>query len=603
VLIACQSPRLAPLGPGLELQARLLRIEDTRVDEPAWLDSLLAAGDARVRAAAAITAGRLGALTHRAALRRLVADPDRAVAASSLFALGLMKDSASAPDAARALRRTHTVAAEAAWLLGQVGERGHPALLAAAHDSMLPVSTRSASIVALWRSRPAVVGPLLPLLTHRDSAIAWSAAYVLARGRSPSAVRALIASTRSPWAGVRDHAARGLGRALAGDTLGDLAVLALSRLTSDTSPLVRITALRGLATYERRATTARVAAMRDPDPGVRLVATASASLAFGSDAAQWTHAWSSDTSFVIRRALADAAVAQGLRLSLWHAWRTSPEWQHRAAAAELDAVGPATTAIQTTDAPLRDRDGRVRAAAAGALGRLADSVATRDEARRRLSALLQDPDVGVRTSALEALANGATMDDLARALPAYVRSTAGSELEARLAFWSLADSALSRGGAMMPDSVEASLRQLPRPGDPLERSRAARVARFAQWRDSSSVAHPLDWYRARAREMRRVQPLIARVVTDRGPMELELYAADAPLTVYNFVSLARRGYFDGLRFHRVVPNFVVQGGDPAEMAMAAPGTRFATRSTAAATAEVRSAWRSRDRTPAVASSS
>jgi cyclophilin family peptidyl-prolyl cis-trans isomerase len=119
--------------------------------------------------------------------------------------------------------------------------------------------------------------------------------------------------------------------------------------------------------------------------------------------------------------------------------------------------------------------------------------------------------------------------------------------------------------------VEASLRQLPRPGDPLERSRAARVARFAQWRDSSSVAHPLDWYRARAREMRRVQPLIARVVTDRGPMELELYAADAPLTVYNFVSLARRGYFDGLRFHRVVPNFVVQGGDPRGDGNGGPG--------------------------------
>lgn len=555
----------------MELHARLLRIEDTRVDERAWLDSVLSAGDPHERAAAAITAGRLGAPAHRSALRRLVADPDSAVAASSLFALGLMKDSASAPAAALALRRSATVATEAAWLLGEVGESGRPSLLAAAHDSTLPASTRSAAIVALSRGRPAIVGPLLPLLAHGDSGIVWSAAYVLARGRSPAAVRSLIATTRSPWAGVRDHAARGLGRALAGDSLGALAIEALTRLAGDSSARVRITAIRSLASYERLASATLLAARRDADAGVRLVAASAAHLALDSLTDRWTNAWRAETSLVIRRALADAAIRRGVRAPLWDEWRTSANWQHRAASIELDASGPATAAIMTTAAPLRDPDGRVRAAAAGVLGRLADSVTTRFQARAQLSSLLQDSDVGVRTAALEALARGATTDDLARALSTHVRSTAGGDLDARLAFWTLADSVLSRTGATVPDSVEAALRRLPRPSDPLERSRAARIARFAPWRDSSSAARPLDWYRARAREMRRRQPLIARVETDRGSMELELHGADAPITVYNFVSLARRGYFDGVRFHRVVPNFVVQGGDPRGDGTGGPG--------------------------------
>jgi cyclophilin family peptidyl-prolyl cis-trans isomerase len=54
-------------------------------------------------------------------------------------------------------------------------------------------------------------------------------------------------------------------------------------------------------------------------------------------------------------------------------------------------------------------------------------------------------------------------------------------------------------------------------------------------------------------------------------MDLALYAADAPLTVYNIASLARRGYFDEQHFHRVVPNFVAQAGDPRGDGSGGPG--------------------------------
>lgn len=55
---------------------------------------------------------------------------------------------------------------------------------------------------------------------------------------------------------------------------------------------------------------------------------------------------------------------------------------------------------------------------------------------------------------------------------------------------------------------------------------------------------------------------VAVIHTKRGLIRLELFADDAPLTVDNFITLARRGYFNGIVFHRVVPNFVIQGGDP-----------------------------------------
>jgi peptidyl-prolyl cis-trans isomerase B (cyclophilin B) len=54
----------------------------------------------------------------------------------------------------------------------------------------------------------------------------------------------------------------------------------------------------------------------------------------------------------------------------------------------------------------------------------------------------------------------------------------------------------------------------------------------------------------------------ATIVTSRGTVTAELYDQDAPGTVENFEKLANSGYYDGTRFHRVIPDFVVQGGDP-----------------------------------------
>lgn len=68
---------------------------------------------------------------------------------------------------------------------------------------------------------------------------------------------------------------------------------------------------------------------------------------------------------------------------------------------------------------------------------------------------------------------------------------------------------------------------------------------------------------------------IATIETERGDMVLELFADDVPNTVNNFVFLANEGFYDGTTFHRVVPDFVVQGGDPTGTGRGNPGYSFA----------------------------
>ncbi len=62
--------------------------------------------------------------------------------------------------------------------------------------------------------------------------------------------------------------------------------------------------------------------------------------------------------------------------------------------------------------------------------------------------------------------------------------------------------------------------------------------------------------------------------TPRGPINVELYPDKAPLTVANFVNLAKRGFYDGLLFHRVIPDFMVQGGCPQGTGTGGPGYKF-----------------------------
>jgi peptidyl-prolyl cis-trans isomerase B (cyclophilin B) len=66
----------------------------------------------------------------------------------------------------------------------------------------------------------------------------------------------------------------------------------------------------------------------------------------------------------------------------------------------------------------------------------------------------------------------------------------------------------------------------------------------------------------------------AEIITEKGTMRVELYETDAPITVQNFVDLSTKGFYDGLTFHRVIPNFVIQGGCPTGTGTGGPGYKI-----------------------------
>jgi peptidyl-prolyl cis-trans isomerase B (cyclophilin B) len=68
---------------------------------------------------------------------------------------------------------------------------------------------------------------------------------------------------------------------------------------------------------------------------------------------------------------------------------------------------------------------------------------------------------------------------------------------------------------------------------------------------------------------------LVRIETEKGAIKAELYAQHAPQTVNNFIFLAREGFYDGVAFHRVIADFMIQGGDPTGSGRGGPGYKFA----------------------------
>jgi len=83
-----------------------------------------------------------------------------------------------------------------------------------------------------------------------------------------------------------------------------------------------------------------------------------------------------------------------------------------------------------------------------------------------------------------------------------------------------------------------------------------------------------QWNAAPAMQIDPKKKYKAHMETDKGTMVIELFADKTPVTVNNFVFLAREGFYDGVIFHRVIDNFMVQGGDPTGTGRGGPGYKF-----------------------------
>jgi peptidyl-prolyl cis-trans isomerase B (cyclophilin B) len=84
-----------------------------------------------------------------------------------------------------------------------------------------------------------------------------------------------------------------------------------------------------------------------------------------------------------------------------------------------------------------------------------------------------------------------------------------------------------------------------------------------------------QWSEPPTMQIDQAKDYLARIETAKGTIEIQLNAEHAPLTVNNFVFLAREGYYEGTTFHRVIPDFMVQAGDPTGTGRGGPGYQFA----------------------------
>lgn len=608
LLFAASAPasgQRLPSGIGeqeVNLYARLLAMTDTRQLDTTLVARALSSKWRPLRAAATLAIGQVGAehgVPGAARLRSLLGDPDVTVAANAAYALGLLRDTASIGDLGRALSANHEVAREAAWALGEIGAPARVAIttgLKSERDSDAAIQL----LLAAAKLRPVPLADIEPYLRARHPSVVWAAAYAIARTRAPAGVRNLIDLEASPALSARPQnpvrsgemsapyidsssgdqraraeIARGLAKSAAGDSLGTKAFAVLSRLVADVDPHVRVNAVRSLGTYGPLAKAALVYATRDSDPNVRIAAAQSFGGVLSPDGAELPTLWAADTSLVYRSSLLASATRAGIRPSELAQWAVSSDWKLRAAVASaagdtLDRAFAMSRAVPLT----RDPDPRVRVVAYAALTP-SSSLRMEDTVHALLINGLRDPDFYVRATVIGALADRPSAADLSAVLTSYSQAGQDSANDARLAAIQYVGALWKKDSSSLNATWLSHLAQTPVPSDPLERAAGKGIPVWTKWGGVAATARPLAWYEGVVRAI--VMPaytgktLHATINTARGPIRLELFGTDAPITVWNFLSLARSGYYRNTRFHRVVPNFVAQDGDPRDDGNGGPG--------------------------------
>jgi cyclophilin family peptidyl-prolyl cis-trans isomerase/HEAT repeat protein len=585
------APR-SPLAPAdVALYARVLAATDARRADTATIDAALASPNPAVRRAGALAIGQLHLHAAAPALRTLLHDADTTVAARAAFSLALLRDSASIGALDSALSFAPPVAVQAAFALGEIGELARATIIARADSA--PSAVRTELLLATAKLRPVPPAPAVAALASADPCVRWAGAYALSRPRVPAGVGAMLAFARdarlfAPDSSVRAPAgayecapsetraqlARALVRGATGDSLAAPAVAVLRTLVIDEAPHVRINALRSLASFGDSSVAAIISGTRDRDANVRVAAAQSlAGRKLAPDL--WIAIWNADTGTMYRRSLLESATRSGVTLPAHDRWRTAADWHLRAALADAAALAPspvAGTAIATT--LLGDPDPRVRQSAVAAVAAYLDSAGGASR-RPVVLAALRDADFFVRATALLALADSARASEIPAVLSSYALAARDSGNDARIAAIRYLTNAWKRDSASIPDSVRRRIAALPASDDPLVRAEARGLTPLAAWPGTEGVARAAAWYERSVRDVVAPAlggaPLRARIETARGAVTLELLGEEAPLTVANFVALARGGFYRNVHFHRVVPNFVAQDGDPRGDGNGGPG--------------------------------
>ena len=523
-------------------------LEDERKWSASGLGAFLKHPDAVVRARAVRAVGRLQDSTTVMALLPLVVDSSLAVRREAVFALGQISHRSGRPALlALASKPGEPLRELAVEALGKLGDTGATQVVTRALDDPA-AEVRSAAAVALWRlADSTAVDPLLAHLNDADAQVRWRVLWALEKIVAPGKIVLRSALQMSdPDVLVRAHAARTIGRqksvrgmvyllnalddpneAVVVNALRGIQMIAdstcsgcagtLLKSLSHAHPYVRVTAATALA--ERfawvradSATQLRLAdslrsRLHDPDAATR-----------GAAARALLTRRGIGELAAVRPLLADSVVY--VRIAVLEAFRALPAGGDPAAILAERLTTNATVFERATSAEVMG-DRRDPGAAARLIAALADT-----------SVLV----VASCASALGVLGDTASVAVLTRAYAAHANDP---EPDARL---SIIDAVKTLGRTKTADSLE----------------------RAVPPRAASPAVHDEEFFKSPAARG-------AIIHTSRGDIEWSFFTAEAPQTVRNFVRLAAKGYFDGDLVHRVVPDFVIQDGDPTGTGSGGPG--------------------------------
>ena len=609
---------------------RIVMAEDKRL----WnrdLDTLLVDRDASIRSRVALAAGRIGDQEAIPTLLSLLEkDDDDAVRAMAAFALGEIESVTAAETLIAELKRETASSELKGRILEAIGKiaaalpakeavraqsLGTVTLDALKSEQTRPRPDRNLILLGLTaalRAKPSGAGAVIkPFLSSTDSRIRADAANALARLRAKDGneqLRRLL--TTDPDAIVRANAARVLGATEDKESFEQL----LDRALKDTDSRVRISAIRGLAALKD----ARAADAFRP-----YLAVLSKPNKFSSGS----------QNEILEVVVMLGRVLQGTTNNEGLAWlryiregfnRSAPEVEiayvrvsPQDYLAELGVGAVARRKAQET-LLLNWNAASSLAQALGEIATMPDPIKTpvAKQAEDLLRAMLDYRNSGITINTLVAVHSEYAIPDVLRALAAFkpndlagklithlkepdviVRATAAellgelppNEINAR----AMIDALVPAFKDELNDAALAILDSLARQKsreandaskttldsrDHLLRRRAVALLNengagdysakvgVVQTKNSAS-----DYERALSRVDKDVSAMVS---TTKGTFTIKLLPGEAPLTVDNFIQLAERGYFKGIRVHRVVPNFVVQDGDPRGDGNGGPGYQF-----------------------------
>jgi cyclophilin family peptidyl-prolyl cis-trans isomerase/HEAT repeat protein len=554
---------------------------------PSDLVRLLRDPEARTRRRAALAIGRVGLREGIEPLAGLFTDEEPEVRQMAAFAIGLIGDGAGRAPLLQALSdASPLVQGRAAEALGQIGDKTDAAAIAAmvqAHvqagalaaldpDSLAyplapPIEAARLGLYALVRlqSYDAIASVVIDPAGQPISRW-WPVAYALQRVNDPRAAAALAVLATTPGRYTAAFAVRGLAGTKAPQAASVLRQI-LERRAAPEAVVIQV--IRGLASLADAGTLPLLLPLVT-DAATPPILRLEAMTAFGA----LVTAESSD--LLVDLVLDPAPEIRGLAMRA------------------LARVDPETFMITLASLD-SDRDWTVRTALAAALAQVPP-----EHGATLLTRMLQDRDQRVIPAVLTALTQSkiegvdATLLERLAAADFVTRSTAATLLAERKVTTAVPalveaykaasnDSTYVARAAILgaihrlsPAAARPLLQEALQDREWAVRVRAQTLLREQGVTDTEALLRPAPLRRPFDETAwgRIVSPQFsprAVIETDRGAIEIELAVLDAPLTVDNFVTLARAGFFDGVAVHRVVPDFVVQGGDPRGDGEGGPG--------------------------------